>query len=390
MKQYNRIMLGEHGMFLNDCLEHNYIGIGVLKDIDFTKVLHKDESAWRIAQVVNFVNSHPDKSSGTARNLVGFLWTVCYGLKIGDIVLASNGEGGYHVGEITGDYYYSPGSELPHRRAVRWLDKIIARRSMSQKLQNSTGSIGTCCNITKYADEIEQLISGGIVITQPVGGMKSETYKERSLHKLLSNYLLGQNILSKTIFHESSNKSDQSQKWVHPDMVGVAFNEFQDSATRSLLKAAETKEYIDLYSYELKRTIDNDHQLKEYFFQALSNSSWANYGYLVALEISEELMEEMARLNRAFGIGIIKLSPYKDDTQVLFLARKNELDYYTIDKLCRINKDFKSFIVKTTKVINSQTDVLEEVKKGLQDFCDKGFGSDDEILKYCNENHIPC
>ena len=390
MKQYNRIMLGEHGMFLNDCLEHNYIGIGVLPNQDYTKVQHNDESAWRIAQVVNFVNSYPDKSSGTARNLVGFLWTVCYGLKIGDVVLASNGEGGYHIGEITGDYYYTPGSELPHRRAVRWMDKIIARRSMSQQLQNSTGSIGTCCNITKYAEEIEQLISGGTVITQPVGGVKPETYKERSLHRLLSNYLLGQNILSKTIFHESSNKSDQSQKWVHPDMVGVAFNEFQDPATRSLLKAAETKEYIDLYSYELKRTIDNDHQLKEYFFQALSNSSWANYGYLVALEISEDLMEEMARLNRSFGIGVIKLSPYKDDTQVLFSARKNELDYYTIDKLCRINKDFKNFIVKTTKVINSQSDVLEEVKKGLQDFCDKGFSSDDEILKYCNENHIPC
>ena len=390
MKQYNRIMLGEHGMFLNDCLEHNYIGIGVLPNQDYTKVQHNDESAWRIAQVVNFVNSYPDKSSGTARNLVGFLWTVCYGLKIGDVVLASNGGGGYHIGEITGNYYYNPGSELPHRRAVRWMDKIIVRRSMSQQLQNSTGSIGTCCNITKYAEEIEQLISGGTVITQLVGGVKPETYKERSLHRLLSNYLLAQNILSKTIFHESSNKSDQSQKWVHPDMVGVAFNEFQDPATRSLLKAAETKEYIDLYSYELKRTIDNDHQLKEYFFQALSNSSWANYGYLVALEISEDLMEEMARLNRSFGIGVIKLSSYKDDTQVLFPARKNELDYYTIDKLCRINKDFKSFIVKTTKVINSQTDVLEEVKKGLLDFCDKGFSSDDEILKYCNENHIPC
>lgn len=390
MKQYNRIMLGEHGMFLNDCLEHNYIGIGVLKEYDLTSMPFDDESKWRSELVAKFLEVQPDKSSGTARNLVGFLWTVCYGLKIGDIVLASNGEGGYHIGEITGDYYYTPGSELPHRRAVRWMDKIIARRSMSQQLQNSTGSIGTCCNITKYADEIEQLISGGTVISQPVGGVKPETYKERSLHRLLSNYLLGQNILSKTIFHESSNKSDQSQKWVHPDMVGVAFNEFQDPATRSLLKAAETKEYIDLYSYELKRTIDNDHQLKEYFFQALSNSSWANYGYLVALEITEDLMEEMARLNRSFGIGVIKLSPYKDDTQVLFPARKNELDYYTIDKLCRINKDFKSFIVKTTKVINSQTDVLEEVKKGLQDFCDKGFSSDDEILKYCNENHIPC
>lgn len=33
-------------------------------------------------------------------------------------------------------------------------------------------------------------------------------------------------------------------------------------------------------------------------FQALSNSSWANYGYLVAFEINEEVMEEMERLNR--------------------------------------------------------------------------------------------
>ena len=173
-------------------------------------------------------------------------------------------------------------------------------------------------------------------------------------------------------------------------MVGVEFNEFQESTTRSLLKAAETKEYIALYSYELKRTIENDHQLKESFFQALSNSSWANYGYLVAFEISEDVMEEMERLNRSFGIGVIKLSPYKDDTTILFPARKNELDYYTIDKLCRINTDFKNFITRSTKVINAQTAVLEDVKGGLLRFCDKGFSSEDEVLAYCNENHIPC
>lgn len=173
-------------------------------------------------------------------------------------------------------------------------------------------------------------------------------------------------------------------------MIGVEFNEFQELATRSLLKAAETKEYISLYSYELKRVIENDHQLKEYFFQALSNSSWANYGYLVAFEISEDVMEEMERLNRSFGIGVIKLSPYSDDTKELFSARKNELDYYTIDKLCRINNDFKSFIVKATKVLNAQTEVLEDVKGGLQRFCDKGFTSSEDIIEYCNENHIPC
>ena len=101
-------------------------------------------------------------------------------------------------------------------------------------------------------------------------------------------------------------------------------------------------------------------------------------------------MEEMERLNRSFGIGVIKLSPYKDDTTILFPARKNELDYYTIDKLCRINTDFKNFITRSTKVINAQTEVLEDVKGGLLSFCDKGFATDDEMLTYCKENHIPC
>lgn len=392
MKQYNRIMLGEHGMYINKCLEHNYIGANFLKDVDLNETPFSKEEVWRQQMIKKYLELHPDKSVQTARNCIGFLWTVCFGLKIGDIVLASNGNGGYHVGEITGNYFYQSGEELSHRRTVTWKNIVIPRRAMSQKLQNSTGSIGTCCNITKYAVELEALINGtvpSIVATQEQA-IKEESYKERSLHRLLANNLQKRSILSKTIFHESSNRIDQAQKWVHPDMVGVEFNEFQESATRSLLKATETKEYVNLYSYELKRTIDNDHQLKEYFFQALSNSSWANYGYLVAFEINEDIMEEMERLNRSFGIGIIKLSPYQDDTTILFSARKNELDYYTIDKLCRINQDFKDFITKTIKVITAQTDILEDVKGGLQRFCDKGFASDDEIIPYCNENHIPC
>ena len=391
MKQYNRIMLGEHGMYITDCLENNYIGAGFLMECDLSESPHNDEVLWRQKLVEKYLKVNPDKSAGTARNSIGFLWTVCFGLKNGDIVLASNGNGGYHVGEITGEYYFAPDTALPHRRTVEWKKVVIPRKLMSQKLQNSTGSIGTCCNITKYADELEKLINSGVQTVQSVPvEPKTEMYKERSLHRLLSNYLLDKNILSKTIFHETSNRADQAQKWVHPDMVGVEFNEFQETVTRSLLKAAETKEYIALYSYELKRTIDNDHQLKEYFFQALSNSSWANYGYLVAFEISEAVMEEMERLNRSFGIGVIKLSPYKDDTTILFPARKNELDYYTIDKLCRINTDFKNFITRSTKVINAQTEVLEDVKGGLLRFCDKGFATDDEMLSYCKENHIPC
>lgn len=392
MKQYNRIMLGEHGKYLQKCLDGKYIGTDFLKDVDLSTTDTSDEIGWRKQMIDKYLEAHPDRSVGTARNSVGFLWTVSFGLQKDDIVLASNGEGGYNVGVIDGDYYYQPTGNLPHRRSVKWLDKLIPRKDMSQKLQNSTGSIGTCCNITKYAAEIENLLDSQAqpVSTPQQTNASKDTYKERDLHRLLSNYLSSQrNILSKTIFHETSKKSDQNQKWIHPDMVGVSFSEFQDKATVVLMKAADIKQYVDLYSFELKCSIQNDHELKEAFFQALSNSSWANYGYLVAFEIKDDLLEEMERLNRAFGIGIISLSPYSTDTRILFAARKNEVDYFTIDKLCRINEDFKRFMERTARVLNAHPEMLEDVKGGLVQFCDKGFMTNEDLVKYCNEKNIP-
>ena len=392
MKQYNRIMLGEHGKYLQKCLDGKYIGTDFLKDVDLSTTDTSDEIAWRKQMIDKYLEAHPDRSVGTARNSVGFLWTVSFGLQKDDIVLASNGEGGYNVGVIDGDYYYQPTGNLPHRRSVKWLDKLIPRKDMSQKLQNSTGSIGTCCNITKYAAEIENLLDSQAqpVSTPQQTNASKDIYKERDLHRLLSNYLSSQrNILSKTIFHETSKKSDQNQKWIHPDMVGVSFSEFQDKATVVLMKAADIKQYVDLYSFELKCSIQNDHELKEAFFQALSNSSWANYGYLVAFEIKDDLLEEMERLNRAFGIGIISLSPYSTDTRILFAARKNEVDYFTIDKLCRINEDFKRFMERTARVLNAHPEMLEDVKGGLVQCCDKGFMTNEDLVKYCNEKNIP-
>lgn len=392
MKQYNRIMLGEHGKYLQKCLDGKYIGTDFLKDVDLSTTDTSDEIAWRKQMIDKYLEAHPDRSVGTARNSVGFLWTVSFGLQKDDIVLASNGEGGYNVGVIDGDYYYQPTGNLPHRRSVKWLDKLIPRKDMSQKLQNSTGSIGTCCNITKYAAEIENLLDSQAqpVSTPQQTNASKDIYKERDLHRLLSNYLSSQrNILSKTIFHETSKKSDQNQKWIHPDMVGVSFSEFQDKATVVLMKAADIKQYVDLYSFELKCSIQNDHELKEAFFQALSNSSWANYGYLVAFEIKDDLLEEMERLNRAFGIGIISLSPYSTDTRILFAARKNEVDYFTIDKLCRINEDFKRFMERTARVLNAHPEMLEDVKGGLVQFCDKGLMTNEDLVKYCNEKNIP-
>ena len=174
------------------------------------------------------------------------------------------------MGTIVGNYYYVPNTDLPHRRRVKWNENVILRKSMSQKLQNSTGSIGTCCDITRYETEIEQLIENSStnipLMEKEVEDVKS--FDERSLHKLFCSYLRTRNIYAKTIFHEkSSTRVDSAQKWVHPDIVGVQFEEFKNDATLSLLKATEPKESVHLYSYELKKRIDSDYQLKQFYFQ---------------------------------------------------------------------------------------------------------------------------
>ena len=388
MKQYNRIMLGAGSKYIDECLRDGFVGVDFIGQMDMSDTSSDNETEWRKQLTKKYLEVFPERSKGTARNSVGFLWTVCFGLREGDVVIAPDGHGNYHVGSITGAYHFVEGTNLPHRRNVSWSDKVIKRTDMSQKLRNSTGSIGTCCNVTKHSAEIEQLIA---VAASPVVApavADSGKYKERSLHRLLANYLITEDIYPKTIYHEASKGSD-SKKWIHPDMVGVRFNDFQDSVTSDLIKAADAKSYVELFSYELKRSIDNDHNLKEYFFQALSNSSWANYGYLVAFEISDSVQEEMERLNRAFGIGLILLSPYPDDTKILFQARKNDLDYYTIDKLCNINKDFRTFVERTTRVLNASAKVYDDVREGLRNFCDSKFGPEEDITAYCIKNNIP-
>lgn len=44
------------------------------------------------------------------------------------------------------------------------------------------------------------------------------------------------------------------------------------------------------------------------FFQAVSNSSWANEGYLVASSITESVSEELRILSDLHGIGVIVLN----------------------------------------------------------------------------------
>ena len=219
---------------------------------------------------------------------------------------------------------------------------------------------------------------------------KEKSFSERDLHKLLSSYLKNSGIYTKTIFHEqSSNGKDNNQIWTHPDMVGIRFLKLQNKINQNFLKAINRMDTFKLSSYELKKEINSDSELKKAFFQAVSNSSWANYGYLVAFEISDNLTEEMERLNQSFGIGIIELNANPYQSKILFQAKYRDLDFKTMDKLCKMNKEFEKFIEQAEKLMTAEERYYKSTEKELDEFCDDCFASDSEVQKYCIEKNIP-
>ncbi len=214
---------------------------------------------------------------------------------------------------------------------------------------------------------------------------KKHKFCERDLHKLLSTYVFSEQhfrCYTKTIYHEKSDKKKKGQnKWLHPDIVGVyfPFDDYNNSTVALIEAFSECA--IKLFSFEMKIKITLA-DLREYYFQAVSNSSWANEGYLVALEYenSEDLLDEMRRLSDAFGIGFIKLNPINIEQSEIIVASKAKdiVDWEMVNRLTEDNIDFKTFVDS----INEDNKV-KKVKSKYDDILEPG-----ELLKYIEEKQI--
>lgn len=173
------------------------------------------------------------------------------------------------------------------------------------------------------------------------------TYLEKDLHPFMAYF--GFNYLKaslKTIHHAKSDKKEFGE-WVHPDMIGCYFS-FQNwnMDVVEVSSVMGNTGALKLFSFELKRQL-NFSNLRESFFQAVSNSSWANEGYLVAAEVSEDedFRNELKRLSSSFGIGVIELDLQDpDSTNVIFPAlTRNIVDWDTVSKMT-LNPDFRDFL----------------------------------------------
>jgi len=185
-----------------------------------------------------------------------------------------------------------------------------------------------------------------------IGSKKKKfDFLEKDLHKYLAYFAYYHlKCYTKTIKHNISNKKEFGE-WVHPDMVGCYFR--MDDWKKEVYDFSSSigVRGIVIYSFEIKRELSFAN-LRESFFQCVSNSSWANESYLVAARISEneDFFEELSRLSTSFGIGIIELNlEDPDSSEILIPAKyKIDLDFETINKLA-MNNDFKDFL-ETVKI----------------------------------------
>lgn len=208
---------------------------------------------------------------------------------------------------------------------------------------------------------------------------KKKSFSERDLHTLLVAFANADTHFRanlKTIFHENSKKARKGMnEWLHPDMVGVYFP-YKEFTTETLdIQRQLAISSVKIFSFELKVKL-NFSNLREYYFQAVSNSSWANEGYLVTLNIEDDstLLDEIRRLNNAFGIGIIKLNANNIyESEILFPAQvRTDIDWETANRLAKENIDFRTFL----------SDMSEDIKLGKVKSNYDEILSPDEIDSY--------
>ncbi len=284
-------MLGRKSVYAEEAHGENFIGTGWFEEIDLTNQLPEEYRSFNQAMIPVYLQKCPEKTKISAGLACGMLWTVARYLKIGDIVLCPNGAGSYFVGEVTTNYQYRRGEHLPHRRGVQWYPTKIERSQMSQALQHSAGSIGTVSDLTKYAAEIEGLISGS---RPPTIVATDETIEDPSVFAMeshLEEFLIQnwqQTLLGKSydIYQEDG------------ELVGQQY----PSDTGPIDILAISKDKKELLVVELKRgrasdvVIGQTQRYMGYVKDELAEEGQTVRGTIIALE-------DDARIRRALSVA---------------------------------------------------------------------------------------
>lgn len=200
-----------------------------------------------------------------------------------------------------------------------------------------------------------------------------KTIPESSLHPYLVKFAKARfNVYCKTINAlKFTKKRDKIGKWTNPDIVGInpAILNLNPLFQKEVEKLGiiSTK-VVQFYSFELKLKIDKSN-ITECYFQAVSNSSWANLGYLVVGDLDTDpiFLSNLARLNNGYGIGVIKLNLNNpSNSEIIVSAREREIiDINFMNFLSGINHDFYNFVESASNIITTKEVKIKDFDKLL-------------------------
>ena len=172
---------------------------------------------------------------------------------------------------------------------------------------------------------------------------------EKDLYPILSKFLKSElSIYSKRIDEKRSRnrRGPGANKWRHPDLVGMEnISKDWDREIKDCVQQYSDKK-SKLWSFEVKMAISLTN-VRESYFQAVSNSSWANYGYLVGSKsVNQETMKELRMLSSLHGIGYIQLNLNNYiDSQIVIPARERpDIDWDIANRITEENRDFLEYI----------------------------------------------
>lgn len=172
---------------------------------------------------------------------------------------------------------------------------------------------------------------------------------EADLYPILSEFLFNElNIYSKRIDEKRSRKQygPDGNKWLYPDLVGI--EDLTSNWERAVIEcvSASSETRTKLYSFEVKLLL-NRSNVRECFFQTVSNSSWANFPYLVAAEVQgSETLSELRVLSGTHGVGLIRLDPENpSESEILIPAKeRTEIDWNSANRLAASSTDFTDYL----------------------------------------------
>lgn len=174
------------------------------------------------------------------------------------------------------------------------------------------------------------------------------SFSEHDLYPMLISYLsedLG--LYCRRIDERRSRnmRGSGGNHWLHPDIVAL---ETLDKGWSDVVRACvrgSNDAVFRLWSFEVKKTL-NKSNVRKSFFQTVSNSSWANFAYLVTANLDSAVEAELQMLSGLHGVGVLLLNQQSlFDSQILIPAReRTNIDWLSVNRIVEDNQDYEAFI----------------------------------------------